>query len=380
MGPIILLDKSALQMLNTEETLFLYKHYYVVIAPIIILEILADLKKIDPTGALSQADVIRLARRLHPSDSKINLHFHDLCIGDLLGYAAEMTERPIIDAGTPFTAADGTQGIHFEEQPERKIIRDWQDGNFNQMEEDFSREWREAIEAINLEQPSNEYRRLIKERLGKLPPVKNLNALKLHILSALRDPKYTKSHLQTFISQLQISDEISKRIFERWEQMGQPLFEKFAPYAFYCYSIRMLFDTGMAFNLIGTRKTNVIDLQYLFYLPFCMVFTSNDNLHKNLTTPLLNEKQTFVDAGELKKDLARISARWNALTQGEKKADAKEYGCYPPPKPTSITHQLWVKYMKPWKPGSGNLAIDMTPEEHKRVVDLIRRLQPKTEE
>jgi len=45
MGPIILLDKSTVQCLSQEEIYFLFKHYYIAIAPILIIEILADLKK-----------------------------------------------------------------------------------------------------------------------------------------------------------------------------------------------------------------------------------------------------------------------------------------------------------------------------------------------
>ena len=44
MGPQTIFDKSFIQSLNFDESTFLWKHYYVVIPPVLIIEILADLK------------------------------------------------------------------------------------------------------------------------------------------------------------------------------------------------------------------------------------------------------------------------------------------------------------------------------------------------
>ena len=45
MGPIIILDKSALQSLSYDEIYTLNRHYFLNITPVLIIEILADLKK-----------------------------------------------------------------------------------------------------------------------------------------------------------------------------------------------------------------------------------------------------------------------------------------------------------------------------------------------
>lgn len=79
-----------------------------------------------------------------------------------------------------------------------------------------------------------------------------------------------------------------------------------------------------------------------------------------------------MDAGALKGDLDWLNEEWNGLTEEEKEQRAYDYGSYPPQNPDSITRQLWVKYMRPWKPGSGNRAIRMTEEEKEKLLAEIR--------
>jgi hypothetical protein len=50
---------------------------------------------------------------------------------------------------------------------------------------------------------------------------------------------------------------------------------EFAPYAASVLRLFLTFVCGLARGFIGPRPTNYIDLQYLYYSPFCMVFVSN---------------------------------------------------------------------------------------------------------
>ena len=68
MGPAIILDKSAFQFLSAVELHFLYKYYYVVITPILILEILGDLAKEESTEESKQKVTI-LANKFGVSSS-----------------------------------------------------------------------------------------------------------------------------------------------------------------------------------------------------------------------------------------------------------------------------------------------------------------------
>ncbi|MGC2330827.1 MAG: hypothetical protein WA581_05195 [Candidatus Acidiferrales bacterium] len=52
---------------------------------------------------------------------------------------------------------------------------------------------------------------------------------------------------------------------------------------------------------------------YLYYLPFCSVFTSKDNFHAQIVPLFLAPEQTFVNGTELKEDLAKLVAHYESL-------------------------------------------------------------------
>jgi len=74
----------------------------------------------------------------------------------------------------------------------------------------------------------------------------------------------------------------------------------------------------------------------------------------------------------LKADLCSLADYYDGLTKEESREREFEHGSYPPSSDDSITAKLWKKHMKPWRPGSGNRAVKMTKEEHKKVLDQIR--------
>jgi hypothetical protein len=62
------------------------------------------------------------------------------------------------------------------------------------------------------------------------------------------------------------------------------------------------------------------------------------------------------------------------LSDGEREDYAYNYGSYPPAKDDSVTSRLWQKYMRPWRPGSGNRAVRMSEEEQKRLLEKLKPL------
>src|SRR5262249_31089557 len=72
----------------------------------------------------------------------------------------------------------------------------------------------------------------------------------------------------------------------RWRARKQFL-ARFAPYAHYCTRALLVFTIARHFNLVTQRPTDLRDMQYLYYAPFCMAFCSNDRLHKALAPHLL---------------------------------------------------------------------------------------------
>ena len=61
------------------------------------------------------------------------------------------------------------------------------------------------------------------------------------------------------------------------------------------------------------RSSNRLDIAYLFYLPFCMMFVSTDRLHQRCAPLFLRPDQEFVWGPDLKANLRQINEHYLKL-------------------------------------------------------------------
>jgi len=369
MGPLIILDKSALQCLSRDEMQMLTKHYLIVTTPLLLIEILADLKK-EPRGdRMARDDVVWLSDKLSASGSKLNVPYQAACIESLLGNDPP-PGNVLMAGGKEVQARDGSRGIFFDEPKEYQALRNWRSGRFDEAEKALAEEWRRATAAIDLES----FRRNYAERLKGRTTPRTLDETLPHVdaLLASDDPGVQKELIGALLDFIVTPETIRTAIFDRWLKLKMPRLRQFSPYGHYCLRIALIFQVGLLLGLLSTRATNRIDFEYLFYAHFGYVFCSNDNFHQTMAPYALSEFHTFVDAGVLKRDLRWLYEEWQSLGATEKEQRAYDYGSYPPQSADSITHQLWVRYMRPRKPGSGNRAIRMTKEENDKLLAELR--------
>src|SRR6266581_4525023 len=308
MGPLIVLDKSALQCFSRDEMSMLTKHYLVIVVPILLIEILADLKKEAREGRMPEEDVVWLSGKLLGTDSKLNVPYQVACIESMLG-----NDPPpgyvFMSGAKEIQAKDGRRGTFFDEPKEYQTLRNWEAARFNEGERILVEEWRRATAAIDLES----FRRGYAERLkGKAQP-SNLAELLPHVdqLLATKDPAVQKDLITTLLDIIGAPEEFRKRIFDRWLKLKMPRLREFSPYGHYCLRTMLIFEAGLVFGLLSTRATNRIDLEYLFYAHFGYVFCSNDKFHRAIFPYVLGESHTFVEADALKKDLKWLNDEWN---------------------------------------------------------------------
>jgi len=382
-GPMVLLDKSAMQSFSQKESRFLSKHFSVVIPPILITEVLADLSKVKSRKLPPAIEVMLLSRKLPPMDSYINSHYRQICIGALLGKDLPMDGRPVVGGGVPLKTKDGSTGLFFEEPEEWRLIRNWQQGVFSAEDKAYAQRWRRMTDTLDL----SLQRRLARKLLQRAPNLKSVKEAAAYADRLLENPKPERQYrwLVGFMDQLRFPLKLRLQVLSRWQRIGSPPFKEFAPYAAYCNRANTIFGLSVVSDLVSTRPTNRVDLEYLYYLPFCMVFCSGDGFHETLCPPFLRNDpgwmgQSFVGREELKKDLGHLASEWEGLNEEEKKARSSDYGCYPPPREESVTHRLWKKHMRPWKPGSGNLKLSAEQEkklweEMQPMLDAIKEYE-----
>src|SRR5712691_9073030 len=371
LGPILLFDKSTLQSLSVDESVWFDAFYYPNVTPLFFVETLADLEKEMSKGRTPEQVVGNLAEKT-PIGGQINVYHETLCINELLGRAnVAMHHVAVIAGGRPVQAA-GRKGIVYEDPPERQALRRWEGHKFLEVERQFARSWRQSLSGLNLDGLFREGRAII-ERLGR---PKYLAAAREMAAALLEKPgsRYAEEVLKSFGA----NDRLRKAIVERWRENGGPPLRQYAPYTAHVASIDVFFCIGLAADLISReRPSNKIDMAYLYYLPFAMCFTSNDNLHAR-TAPLFmdSEKQVFIPGRDLKADLAKLDAHYSTLPDEVKEQGVMAFAHYPPTEGDYLTTALWDKLMAShWRTDASKPPKLRSLEDDKRFVEQAKELK-----
>lgn len=373
MGPVILFDKSTLQTLSQDEEGFLFKHYFVAVSPILVMEIIGDLAK-SPQEGFSRSDAQWLASKMSPVGSAVCVHYRKPMVASLLGGDVPMEGRVMID---PDTAVDvpgprGTKGVVIEEPPEQKALRHWAQGTFNDQERMFAAIMRQRMNEPTLE----EFRKSNPPKEKDIRNAKTLPELFQIVDRSLRanDKDVQFKLIQACLKRVGASEALKTRVSNRWIARGLPRFAEFAPYAFYCWEVYATFIMAISKGLLPTKTNSILDLEYLYYLPFCQVFSSKDKLHREMVQLFLRKDQEFVDGADLKADLKWLAEDWASLTDQQKEQRREAYGSYPPEKADSVTHRMWTRFCKP---RSGKQVPKLTEEQERAIVEEInRKMEP----
>jgi len=64
---------------------------------------------------------------------------------------------------------------------------------------------------------------------------------------------------------------------------------------------------------IAKERGNKADIAYLYYLPFCMGFTSMDRLHARTVPLFMNPNRRLVWGADMKADLNRIDEHFSII-------------------------------------------------------------------
>ena len=366
MGPKIILDKSTFQSLSFEEIVTLHNYYFVVVTPVLIMEILGDLTKPKTADSETIKKAMQLAQQLaqkiQQRNSCITANHHSLIINSLLGNSVPMERRPIIIHNESAISNEGKKGVIIEESQEEIALHRWREGKFSEAEQILSLNWRtQTTKPDKLLLIKDQF----KKQFPSIPKLFDLEKLKCELDKAIVSPEHQTIILKEFVSFLQIDIQSIQKIFLRWEHNDFKTLKDFSPYAFFCFKIQLFFLQALGLELISTKATNDIDLSYLFYLPFCNIFSSNDKFQKKMMTFFLGEDQSFISVKDLKNDLKGLILEEKMIKEGRK---------YTPKNPESHTYKLWEKYID-WFPDEEELIYKLEAEENKRMQQIMKDLK-----
>lgn len=341
MGPITLFDKSFLQSLTVDESVWFGHFFHPVVCPIFYVETLADLEKRVRDGRTQEQEVRIIASKF-PDQSADPCAFHGtLLVDDLLGSHIPMDGRIPLPGGRPVAKGE-KRGYIFERSPEFEAFSRWQREEFLDIERFVAKGWRATLNAIDLGALASQLHKLgISSRTCKT--LEDARTMARAVISASGKHFAVAALLHQFAN---IPSEASYRFLEAWSIKGYPILKEYAPYAAHVLSVELFFQFALAGGLIGTeRSSNRVDIAYLNYLPFCMVFVSSDRLHQRCAPFFLRENQQFVWGPSLKQDLGRINAYFSELPEAERERGITTFAHAPPPLENSIVRALRARFM-----------------------------------
>ncbi len=369
LGPIIITDKSALQALSVDESCWFDNFFLHNITPLFYIETLADLEKEIKNNKTPEQVVGDLAIKT-PTAAYPNIDYQTLVIHDLLGNKVEMSNRPIIGGGETRESPEGKVGVHFNEFPEVKAMNRWQKGEFLEIERELAKDWRAVLSNLSFDY----YIAMVKNIVPKGKNFSDLNSIKEFLDEFVKGKD--KEILLLLFEILGTPQKARPMILKRWEESKSSLIE-FAPYAAYVFKIDLLFYLALDKSFISReRPSNKIDIAYLYYLPFCMVFVSRDKLHSRVAPLFMEMGQTFINGDDLKADMKKLDDYYSKLPDEVKEQGIMRFATYPPEDTETAIAQLWDKYLPIWrKHASEKKTEKKDPEDSKRLVDHLNNLE-----
>jgi len=370
MGPSVILDKSALEALSVDESVWLEALLDANVVPVFYVEVLADLEKQGRQGQAPESIVGRLAEKT-PTNAYPNVHHRQMLLAELAGQKIDMTGRPVISGGDVKRAADGKLGVHLDEFPEQTALRRWQSHDFEAVERVVAKQWRGELATQNLDAMVD----LVKVILPTDHKISDLRQLKAFIDEFCE--RGDRRVISLAADVLGLSDKDARALRKRWEKdLKRPL-DRFAPYSAHVFKVDLLFYLGIARGFISAdRASNVADMAYLYYLPFAAAFASGDGLHRRAVPLFLSDGQSFIDANALKSALRELNAHYEALPEEIKQLGVLAFASYPPPTLDNAVTRLWDNHMRPdWRDLAANLEANLgaprDEESDRRTVDEL---------
>lgn len=373
MGPTLIFDKSTLEALNPDEALWLDHFFITNITPLFFVETLADLTKSMRSGRTPEQIVGNLAYKTPVTGSFPNVHHARLVEGELSGVASVRMRprRPIIGQGDS-VVLDGKAGIILRQTTEQQAFDRWQEGKFLDIERQIAKKWRQDLAATNHEQNYTLFKSMF--MADKKP--KTLTEVKDLVDEILGRPDQSEL-FRLGMSLQDISASAQEPILARWRLAGCPRIQDFAPYFAHIFSVDLFFNLGIAADLVSReRASHKVDFAYLYYLPFCSVFTSGDNLHANVVPLFLSDDQSFVSASELKVGLGKIDEYYSSFPEDVKREGIIKFAHYPLEDDTYLVTRLWDKHVPSWRRVHSSPAPDIRDQKiQKDAVAQIKRFE-----
>lgn len=211
MGPITLFDKSFLQSLSVDESVW-FDHFFLAnVCPLFYVETLADLEKTVREGRTPEQEVSLIADKFPEMHGLPNVHHAGICIANLMGQHIPMTGQIPLAPGRLVRAGRKT-GVVYERSPEADAFSRWQKHEFLEVERRYAQAWRRTLTTLDLNEVAQGFRAIGID--GKsCKTLEEAKALAGSVVSA-RDNSFDRMKLALLF--LNVPQQLHKPILQRW--------------------------------------------------------------------------------------------------------------------------------------------------------------------
>lgn len=368
MGPIALFDKSFIQSLSIDESVWFDRFFLPVVCPIFYVETLADLAKAPKKNRSAESEVRIIASKF-PEMSGCPCRSHnDLCVANLLGTEIPMNGRIPRGGGRPVKGGNRL-GYVFDQSPEEAAFQRWQAEEFYEVERLFAARYRADLQEVELQEIAKSLRTLgISGQTCK--SIEDAKEIARSVVTGADKPFERLGLAARFFN---VPPDLHARVIARWESRGRRPLDVYAPYAAFVLTIEIFFQLAVAASLIsGARPSNRTDIAYLFYLPFSMVFVSSDRLHERVARLFLRSDQEFVWGLDLKSDLKRLNDHYLALPSTERERGVMRFADHPPAVGDFLVAKLWERHLRSGILKDSDRSNALSPENAKKLVEKLK--------
>jgi hypothetical protein len=374
-GPNLIFDKSTLESLSVDEAVLLDNFYRSTMTPIFYVECLADLERNMFRMKSSPEQLVgSLAERTPDSQSCANVHHMQLLKAELSGNFDMDTVllRPLPPRGEVVQLGD-SKGLIVRPSKEEEAVQRWARHEFLDLERQIAKDWRRMISQIDLQAMSKK----VLSALGpwrKPASLQDARTMTDTIIDNV-DPEW----LLRFGLDILGVQEATSYVVDDWIANRRKPLREYRPYFTHMLSINIFFSLVLPTQLLkNVKQSHQIDLAYLYYLPFCAVFSSRDNFHIQVAPLFMQPAQQFIHGDDLKADLKKLNERYLQLPEEVREKGLYTYAQFPPDDNTYLTTRLWDAYLPSWRSGSKNM-VDVPPRIKEALKEMTEKYRSKAE-
>ena len=322
MPPTLIFDKSVLQFLSYDECLKLSERYFFVTTPILLMEIVNDQLKYREDDKQLHVTSLLSKLKAHRHQGAFLTHSHlELLYTELSTDRRVPMEGKAVRSDIQITSTPGVgTGLYLDLSNESKTFDRWKHSGLNDFEQEISQR---CIDSLNFQEGDWEDHKEI-HNFPQFPQISGeyletaMPELKTVTINFCEredvDGKF--ENLRLILNSTLSDKDVKTSIIERWLNQDMPHLKYFSPYSYHCLQVFVAFyiaiENKMKISKSKSKQrrkkgknridfSNLMDVLYLLYLPFCQTFTSNDDFLCQFAKIFISPEQNIILGDELKR-------------------------------------------------------------------------------